>query len=312
MIDENYSIIPDRDIPQNSHRLLERIIRKSDTAWIKYLNRIAKEERSRIKDTLKKEDVGKPLHIVTEVVRKNNGASILVVGESSHHGSGVLDFENKLIEELHNDGIKLDKIYLEEDVGMSSHLGEFYRSGIMSEELQLYLSEGFVRVDSEPHNFKVDLLLKCRELGIPVEFIDENRHKDRDGDWYNKICAGIGDTVNGNYLLICGETHASKTKISTRINNHPRPTVTSLLVEKYGDKVISVLATNKERKVGRGGEIVAKKFNDDLNSLGIKEDAGLLLSTSPYKGRLSSAGNFVIASDSYDVLLSLNGVDLAK
>ena len=115
---------------------------------------------------------------------------------------------------------------------------EFYKTGQMSKELVDYLEQGFIRKDSkEGHPYKLELVEVCRWLGIPVEFIDDQRIDDRDEDWEHKIEKEVGNSPDGLYFLIAGATHVSH---SAEVSLH-EPVVTKL-DSKYPGAIISIAA----------------------------------------------------------------------
>lgn len=170
--------------------------------------------------------------IIFEEVDTRNRNCIIAFGEADHHNAGALEYERELVEKLREKyGARFKGIFLEENREMQPLVRDFETTGVLPERLEKYLLEEFLRLDQRSNNYKLQLVKKCKELGIPVHFIDVNRYRypQEDKEWVDSIQKVIGERLDGIYLLIAGATHVRHIP-----KNNGDPTAVLLLDHMYG------------------------------------------------------------------------------
>lgn len=270
-------------------------------------------EPAELEGELTPERTHDPTELISEEIKKRNGKVLIAFGESSHHADGVLAYETELIENLQK-GHTIRDVFLEEDSGMMDEVRRYYRDGVMSATLRNYLTHGFVRQDTDGHEYKLKLVEKCRELGIPVTFIDKNDLPDRDTEMTQAIAGRIGEHMDGLYIAIAGRNHMSHTKKVYVPNGHT-PFVAQL-DKKYPEQVVSL-----QCQISYPDEFDAKQeelestFIEDLGRLGrLQLRSAVRVKDSPYAERPLRSNRAIPArtGEAFDILINVPGKSLEK
>jgi hypothetical protein len=188
---------------------------------------------------IRPEQVYKPAELIGNEILKRNGNCLVLYGEI-HYAMSTLHSESQLLMDLSEQGIKVDRVFMEEDESFQADVDRYLSTGVLTESLQNYMLKGFVREDNYFEHFhKLNILTVCRELGIPVTFLDKNDHPDRDKDWFEKMQRVLGDKVQGTNVLFAGMNHCNKDLFADETK---APPVAKRLAGKYGSaKVISIM-----------------------------------------------------------------------
>ncbi|QQS38527.1 hypothetical protein IPM62_04040 [Candidatus Woesebacteria bacterium] len=270
---------------------------------------------------LRREVLQNPTDAIVNWIDVHDGNGIVVYGEAHHHGEGTLMHEVELVESVAKKH-DLKTVFLEEDESQSENLRAYLKTGVMPESLKDYLTRDSLRKDSIGHNYKLQLVSKCYELGVEVVFIDDKSKTDRDADWITRVENILGNKVEGVHILIAGRAHAYRMPMQT-VKPHfvgqpeiPGPIKTSvagLLEKRYAGNVLTVnsLTTECVENSDSRVKLVDTGFLQGLADLGVTEPVAIETQKSPYGDRLLENSNTLKAGE-YDLTLMLPGRDLSK
>ncbi len=266
-------------------------------------------ENIKLEKKLNPEKIEDPASLVESKLDEIGDDALLAIGESGHHDSGTLEFEINLISSLSKKR-KVERIFLEEDITMMPQVESYYETNVMSETLKEYLTKGFVRADTPGHEYKLTLIKNCKELNIPVSFIDSNDLEDRDKDWGEKIKKEIGNKIQGLHILIAGKNHTSHNKNTYLRGSIP---VVAHLDSEYKGKVISLTCQGAELDLlDRAQKIPEVKFFADLKKISRDNlPSAIAVKGSPYEDLpLSISQLEAKMATSFDIMVNIPGENL--